>query len=169
MGGDYRPQRPREPDSTLQGRTRHVGSSAHVATARRASRDIVGALVSRQIRLSFRPSRVTCLFTTRERRRVSDTALQPTIARPTRSQSSWRDVVRLAARASLIAAVAVILVQVLHTIGLLEMGFSSWRPVAIVVLLWFIIFDVSVYVTGGVKCQQFLFLLPALQITLSLV
>jgi multiple sugar transport system permease protein len=100
---------------------------------------------------------------------VSDTALQSTIASPARSSRSWHDVVRLAARASLIAAIAVVLIQVLHTIGLVDIGFSSWRPVAIVVLLWFIIFDVAVYVTGGVKGQQLLFLLPALQITLSLV
>src|SRR5918994_777720 len=169
MGGDHRPQRPREPNSALQGRARHVGSTSDVAATKRASRDVVGALVSRGIRLSFRPRRVTCLFTTRERRRVSDTALQTTIVRPARRSSSWHDVVRLAARASLIAAIGVVLIQVFHTLGLIELGFNSWRPVAIVVLLWFIIFDVALYVTGGIKGQQLLFLLPALQITLSLV
>ena len=100
---------------------------------------------------------------------MSDTALQTTIAGPARSSRSWHDIVRLAARASLIAAVGAGVIQVLHTIGFIEIGFSSWRPVALVVLLWFIIFDVATYVTGGVKGQQLLFLLPALQITLSLV
>jgi multiple sugar transport system permease protein len=100
---------------------------------------------------------------------VSDTALQTTIVRPARRSSSWHEVVRLAARASLIAAIGVVLIQVFHTVGLIELGFNSWRPVAIVVLLWFLIFDVALYVTGGVKGQQLLFLLPALQITLSLV
>jgi multiple sugar transport system permease protein len=100
---------------------------------------------------------------------VSDTALQSTIAVPARSSSSWHDFVRLAARVSLIVTIAIVVVQVLHTIGLIELGFSSWRPVAIVVVLWFILFDIAVYVTGGVRGQQLLFLLPALQITLSLV
>jgi multiple sugar transport system permease protein len=100
---------------------------------------------------------------------VSDTALQPTIARPTSGSRSWHDLARLAARAALIVTIAVVVIQFLHTIGLIDLGFTSWRPVAIVVLLWFIIFDVVVYVTGGVRGQQLLFLLPALQITLSLV
>ena len=69
---------------------------------------------------------------------------------------------------TLIAIIAVI-VQVLRTIGLIEVGFSSWRAVAMVIVLWFVAVDVNVYVNGGLKGQQLLFLLPALQITLSLV
>jgi multiple sugar transport system permease protein len=100
---------------------------------------------------------------------LSDTALQSRIGRPTTGSRSWHDLARLASRASLIVAIAVVVIQFLRTIGLTDIGFTSWRPVAIVVLLWFVVFDVAVYVTGGVKGQQLLFLLPALQITLSLV
>jgi multiple sugar transport system permease protein len=100
---------------------------------------------------------------------VSDTALQSTIAKPASNSPSRHHLVRLAARATLIVAIAVVAIQALRTIGLIDLGFTSWRPVAIVILLWFIVFDVAIYVTGGVKGQQLLFLLPALQITLSLV
>jgi multiple sugar transport system permease protein len=75
----------------------------------------------------------------------------------------------LAARGSLIITITLVVIQVLHTMGFIDFGFTSWRPVAIVVLLWFIIYDVALYITGGVRGQQLLFLLPALQITLSLV
>jgi multiple sugar transport system permease protein len=100
---------------------------------------------------------------------VSDTALQSTIVRPTRGSRSWQDFARLASRISLIVAIAVVVIQFLRTLGLIDLGFTSWRPAALVVVLWFIIFDIAVYVTGGVKGQQLLFLLPALQITPSLV
>ena len=100
---------------------------------------------------------------------MSDTALQSTIARPTSGSRSGHDLARLAARSTLIVAIAVVVMQALRTIGLIDLGFASWRPVAIVILLWFIIFDIAIYVTGGVRGQQLLFLLPALQITLSLV
>jgi multiple sugar transport system permease protein len=68
------------------------------------------------------------------------------------------------------AIVAVALAaQILQTISLLDLRFLSWRTVAIIVVLWFVAIDVNVYVNGGLKGQQLLFLLPALQITLSLV
>jgi len=100
---------------------------------------------------------------------VSDTALQPTIAGPASRSRPWHNLARLVARAALIVTIVVVVIQVLRTIGLIDFGFTTWRPVAIVVLLWFIIFDAAAYITGGVKGQQLLFLLPALQITLSLV
>jgi multiple sugar transport system permease protein len=62
-----------------------------------------------------------------------------------------------------------IAVEVLKTLGVIDAAFSSWRFVAIVVVIWFVILDASIYLTGGLKGQQLLFLLPALQITLSLV
>ena len=90
MGGDHRPQRPREPDRS----STRPRSACRLELARHSDKTSVprhrrGARFA-SIRLSFRPRRVNCQFTTRERRRVSDTALQSTIARPTRSSSSWQ-------------------------------------------------------------------------------
>jgi multiple sugar transport system permease protein len=100
---------------------------------------------------------------------VSETALQPTIAAPRREISGWRGVARLVARGMTAIAVVAIVVQFLHVARLIEPGFPSWRPVALIVLLWFVAIDVAAYAVGGVRGQRLLFLLPALQITLSLV
>jgi multiple sugar transport system permease protein len=64
---------------------------------------------------------------------------------------------------------AIILLQVLHSFGLTQLGFDSWRPVAMLLVAWFILFDVTVYLTRGEKGKQMVFVLPALQITLALV
>ena len=68
-----------------------------------------------------------------------------------------------------VVVIAAVLIQTLHTIGVIELGFASWRAVAIIVVLWFIVVDIAVYAIGGSKGRRLLFLLPALQITLSLV
>jgi hypothetical protein len=99
---------------------------------------------------------------------VSETALQPTIAAPRREISGWRGVARLVARGMTAIAVVAIVVQFLHVARLIEPGFPSWRPVALIVLLWFVAIDVAAYAVGGVRGQRILFLLPALKYTLSL-
>lgn len=101
---------------------------------------------------------------------MTETALPSTLVRPPESPPSlWHSAIRLAARAlTAIVAIAVVL-QVLRTVGAVDAGFSSWQTVAMIVVLWFIAIDINVYVNGGLKGQQLLFLLPALQITLSLV
>ena len=88
---------------------------------------------------------------------------------PAQGQSHWRPIVRFAAQAVTIVVIVAVLVQSLNTAGLIELGFSSWRSVALIIVLWFILVDVAVYVTGGLKGQRLLFLLPALQITVSLI
>lgn len=101
---------------------------------------------------------------------MTETALQPTYVAPTGTPPSvWRSAVRLAARGLTLIVILAVLIQTLKTIGVVEVGFSSWRSVAIIILLWFVVVDINVYVNGGLKGQQLLFLLPALQITLSLV
>jgi multiple sugar transport system permease protein len=100
---------------------------------------------------------------------VSETALQTPIAAPVASVSTSNDVVRVLARAMTAIVAVALAAQILQTISLLDLRFLSWRTVAIIVVLWFVAIDVNVYVNGGLKGQQLLFLLPALQITLSLV
>ena len=68
-----------------------------------------------------------------------------------------------------IVVIAAVVLQILRTIGAIDLGFASWRIVGLIVVLWFVVVDVNAYVNGGIKGQQLLFLLPALQITLSLV
>lgn len=65
--------------------------------------------------------------------------------------------------------VAAVVLQILRTIGILDLGLLTWRNVALLLIFWFVVIDINVYVNGGQKGQQLLFLLPALQITLSLV
>jgi multiple sugar transport system permease protein len=77
--------------------------------------------------------------------------------------------VRLAAWTMTVVMIAAVLVQALHTVELIDLGFPSWRAVAIIIAVWFVVVDVAVYVTGGSKGRRLLFLLPALQVTLSLV
>jgi multiple sugar transport system permease protein len=78
-------------------------------------------------------------------------------------------VVRTAAIAMTVIAILAIALQILRTVGITEVSLASWRHVAFVVVVWFIVLDVAVFVLGGQKGQRLLFLLPALQITLSLV
>lgn len=100
---------------------------------------------------------------------MSETALQPTFSAPASPAAGWHGLVRMAARGMTLIVVAVVVMQVLRTVGAIGLGFTSWQPVAIVVLLWFVVVDAAVYLTGGLKGQRLLFLLPALQIILSLV
>jgi multiple sugar transport system permease protein len=100
---------------------------------------------------------------------MSETALHPTIAAPSAQPTTMQGIVRFAARGATLLAIAAIVIQILHTVGLIELGFSSWQPIAMIVLVWFVVIDVAVYVAGGLAGQRLLFLLPALQITLSLV
>jgi multiple sugar transport system permease protein len=72
-------------------------------------------------------------------------------------------------RAATVAIVAVIVMQALKSVGLTSAGFSSWRPVAFLLVGWFILYDVTVYLTRGEKGKQVVFVLPAIQITLALV
>jgi multiple sugar transport system permease protein len=99
---------------------------------------------------------------------VSETALQTNIPAQA-SPPVKKEAIQLLARAMTVLMVAAVTVQVLQTIGVIDIPFASWRGVALVVVLWFVAFDVNVYVNGGPKGQQLLFLLPALQLTLSLV
>ena len=100
---------------------------------------------------------------------MTETALQPAIARPSANAAGWQSAIRIGARVLTAIALGVVVMQVLRTIGVIELGFTTWRPVALVTLAWFVVVDAAVYLTGGLRGQRLLFLLPALQITLSLV
>lgn len=67
------------------------------------------------------------------------------------------------------AMAALVAVQALHSLEIVPFGFSSWRPIALLLILWFILFDVTIFLTKGQKGQQIAFILPALQITIALV
>lgn len=86
-----------------------------------------------------------------------------------RPAPSWHTIVRFSARAMTLVVIAAGVLQVAQTLGEVQMGWLSWGRLAVLVVLWFIVVDIAVYVTGGLKGQRLLFLLPALQITISLV
>ena len=88
---------------------------------------------------------------------------------PARAVSPAVPVWRLVGRLATVAVVFLIVVQLTHTLGATPIGFSSWRPVAIGLIAWFVLIDISIVVTRGQAGQKLLFLLPALQVTLALV
>ena len=85
------------------------------------------------------------------------------------SLSPARSALRWVTRIATILMAVLIVIQIAHSFGLVALGFPSWRPVALLLIAWFILFDVTVYLTRGEKGKQLVFVLPALQITLALV
>ncbi|MFN8593439.1 MAG: sugar ABC transporter permease [Thermomicrobiales bacterium] len=100
---------------------------------------------------------------------MSETVLSPAMRSSAPPRPLGHVVVRGAAILMTIVALGAIVLQALHTFGVIEPGFASWRQVAILVVIWFVVVDVAVFIVGGQQGQKLLFLLPALQITLSLV
>jgi multiple sugar transport system permease protein len=73
------------------------------------------------------------------------------------------------ARVGTVLLGVLLVVQVLRSFGVVAVGFDSWRPVALALVVWFVLVDAAVVVTRGQRGQQLLFLLPGLQVTLALV
>lgn len=105
----------------------------------------------------------------REGTKVTEIAVSPQGASIQPPKSVGVPVVRWLARATTALVVVAVVLAVANTIGATQVPLANWRNVAIVVLLWFVVVDANVFLNGGTKGQQLLFLLPALQITLSLV
>lgn len=105
----------------------------------------------------------------REGYEVTEIAVSPQRASIQPPKSVGVPVVRWLARGMTALMVLAVVLAIINTVGANQMPFATWRNVAIVVLLWFVVVDANVFLNGGVKGQQLLFLLPALQITLSLV
>ena len=105
----------------------------------------------------------------REGTKVTEIAVSPQRASIQPPKSVGVPVVRWLARATTALVVVAVVLAVANTIGATQVPLANWRNVAIVVLLWFVVVDANVFLNGGTKGQQLLFLLPALQITLSLV
>lgn len=103
--------------------------------------------------------------------RVIDSAIQPTLGSDAsrRQPSSYHTIVRIAAIAMTAIALLAVVLQILRTVGVAEIGLASWRHVAFVVVAWFVVIDYAIFTLGGQKGQRLLFLLPALQVTLALV
>lgn len=91
------------------------------------------------------------------------------IAAPSRSGGSATAVMRVLMPLATALVAALVVIQALHTFGLVGFGFDSWKPVAIAVVVWFVFVDIGVVLTRGERGRQLLFLLPGLQVTLALV
>jgi multiple sugar transport system permease protein len=65
--------------------------------------------------------------------------------------------------------VAVLVVQILHVSGTLTTGFSDWRPVLYIYLLWSVAIGVEQVVARGERGLRALFLLPAVLFTMAVV
>jgi multiple sugar transport system permease protein len=74
----------------------------------------------------------------------------------------------LIALASLIFLL-VLIVQILHATGATTAGFSNWRPILIVYLLWAVAFGASQVLIRGERGERALFLLPAVFFTVAVV
>jgi len=64
---------------------------------------------------------------------------------------------------------ALIIMQGLKSFSITSVGFDSWKPVALALIIWFIVLDIDVFMNRGIHGQRLIFLLPAIQITLALV
>lgn len=106
---------------------------------------------------------------TSERHDVSEISLPPPgVTRP-HPASTTMPAVRLLARLMTAVVAAVVLLAIGNTTGVISAPLATWRMVSIIVVIWFVLIDADVFLNGGTKGQQALFLLPALQITLALV
>jgi multiple sugar transport system permease protein len=74
----------------------------------------------------------------------------------------------LVAFASLVCLL-VLLIQSLHAIGAITVGFADWRPVLYAYLLWAIAFGVGQVLVRGQRGLRALFLLPAVLFTVAVV
>src|SRR6201984_1616688 len=63
----------------------------------------------------------------------------------------------------------VLLVQILHTTGTIQAGFTNWRPILYAYLLWSIAFGLRQVLLRGERGQRALFLLPAVLFTVAVV
>jgi multiple sugar transport system permease protein len=100
---------------------------------------------------------------------VTDFALSPPRASNPGTKASGMPAVRWLARATTALMLVSVILAIANTVGAIQLPLATWRNVAYVVLLWFIVIDANVFINGGPKGQRLLFILPALQITLSLV
>jgi multiple sugar transport system permease protein len=76
---------------------------------------------------------------------------------------------RLILIVSTVALFAVVVIQSFHTFGSIELGFSNWRPVLYLYVLWAILLCVGVVLTKGERGHRAVFVLPAVLFTFSMV
>jgi multiple sugar transport system permease protein len=76
---------------------------------------------------------------------------------------------RLLVLIATVALLAIVIVQLFHTFGSWETGFSTWRPVLYAYLIWAVALGVGLVLVRGEQGHRALFLLPALLFTLSMV
>jgi multiple sugar transport system permease protein len=63
----------------------------------------------------------------------------------------------------------ILLVQILHTTGTIQAGFSDWRPILYAYLVWSIALGIGQVMIRGQRGQRALFLLPAVLFTVAVV
>ena len=68
-----------------------------------------------------------------------------------------------------LAALLVLVVQILHTAGTITAGFSDWRPILYAYLLWAIAFGIGQALVREERGLRALFLLPAVLFTVAVV
>lgn len=76
---------------------------------------------------------------------------------------------RLIIAAATVALIGVLIFQMLHTMGRIDSGFSNWRPVLYVYLVWAILLAIGLVLMRGERGHRALFILPAVLFTVSMV
>ncbi|MEZ4563904.1 MAG: sugar ABC transporter permease [Thermomicrobiales bacterium] len=100
---------------------------------------------------------------------MTDFALSPPHTSSQDAAAKGVPAVRWLARAATVLMLVAVVLATAQTVGAIQLPLATWRNVAYIVLIWFVVVDANVFLNGGIKGQRLLFLLPALQITLSLV
>ena len=94
----------------------------------------------------------------------------PTRAVPITGATDWRQSVgRIVFGVASIATLVILALQLLKTVGVSDIGFANWRPVALAFVVWSICLCIYIVLTRGQRGEQVVFLLPAVLITVAFV
>ena len=88
---------------------------------------------------------------------------------PQRSLARQKTTGRALVAVASLGALIVLLIQILHTTGAIQVGFADWRPVLYAYLLWAIVLGIAQVMVRRERGLRALFLLPAVLFTVAVV
>jgi multiple sugar transport system permease protein len=89
---------------------------------------------------------------------------------PIAASADWRLTAgRVLFAVASIAALGALALQLLATFGVANVGFASWRPVALAFVAWSVCLCLYFFLTRGQRGEQVVFLLPAVLLTVAFV
>jgi len=71
--------------------------------------------------------------------------------------------------ATTVGLLAVVAIQTLHTVDVIDAGFANWRPVLYAYVIWALVLCAGLVLTRGEHGRRAIFVLPAVLFTVSMV